>query len=74
MYSCVCRREFIDLVGLFGGYCLTPDAFFIIRSKAAQKNSRRTDLVYSKAVCSPKTHRIADFLDQRQTSIIAAPQ
>ena len=27
-----------------------------------------------KGGCGPKTHRIADFFDQRQTSIIATPQ
>ena len=40
--------------------------------KAAQKNSRRPDHVYSKAVRSPKTNRIAKCFDQRQRFIIAA--
>ena len=40
MYSCVFWCEFIDLVGFFGCYYLTP----VTRSKGP-------DLVYSKAVC-----------------------
>ena len=35
MYSCVFWCEFIDLVGFFGCYCLTPVTLFIIRSKGS---------------------------------------
>ena len=35
MYSCVFWCEFIDLVGFFGCYCLTPVPLFIIRSKGS---------------------------------------
>ena len=45
---------------------------YIIRSKGGiEKTADGPDLVYSKAVSGPKTHLIADFFDQRQTSIIA---
>ena len=33
MYSCVFWREFVDLVGFLGCYCLNPVTLFIIRSK-----------------------------------------
>ena len=73
MQSFVLWCEFIDLVSLFGRYCLTPVTLFIIRSKGSmhRKTAGGPDLIYSKAVCGPKTHRIAEFFDQRQTSIIA---
>ena len=32
MYSCVLWCQFIDLVGVFSFYCLTPVTLFIIRS------------------------------------------
>ena len=38
MYFCAFWCEFINLVGFFGSYRLTPVTFFIIRSReAAQK-------------------------------------
>ena len=33
MYSCVFWRKFIDQIGFFGCYCLTPVTLFIIRVK-----------------------------------------
>ena len=62
MYSYVFWSEFINLDGFFGSYCLTLVTFFIIRSKGStEKQPSVRNLVYSKAVCGPKTHRIADF-------------
>ena len=55
MHSCAFRCEFIDLVFCFFG------------STEKQPAVRTLYQVYSKAVCGSKTHRIADFLDQRQT-------
>ena len=62
MYSWVFWCEFIDLVGLFGCYCLTPVTLFIIRSKGStEKQAAVRTLSTRSAVCDPKTHRIADF-------------
>ena len=62
MYSYVFWCEFIDLVGFFGNYCLTLVTFLIIRRKGStEKQPSVWNLVYSKAVCGLKTHRIADF-------------
>ena len=36
-YSCVFWREFIDLIGFFGCYCLTPNTLYIIRSKGIRE-------------------------------------
>ena len=60
MYSSVFWFEISDLV--------------VFLAVIIQKNSRRSGPCLFKGGCGPKTHRIADFFDQRQTSIIATPQ
>ena len=64
MYSCVFGSEFIDLVGFFSCYCLTPVTLFIIRSKGP-------DLVYSKAVCGPYLIKIMIFSVRRPQYFIS---
>ena len=39
MFSCVFWCEFIDLVGFFGCYCLTPVTLILIRSKGQHRNT-----------------------------------
>ena len=75
MYSCVFWCGFIHLVG-FLAVILCDPCHSLQNTKERQHRKKqpavRPDLVYlkvSKAVSGPKTHRIAYFLDKRQSSI-----
>ena len=58
MYSCVFWSEFIDLIGFFLPV-LCGRCHSLYNNKGSTE--KQPDLVYSKAVCGPKTHRIGDF-------------
>ena len=64
MYSCVFWFKISDLV-IF--WLLLFDPCHSLHNTEKQPAVRIGG-------CGPKTHRIADFFDQRQTSIIATPQ
>ena len=75
MYSCVFWCEFIAVYSVFWLLLFHPcHSVHNTKWRQHRKTAGGPDLVYLKAVCGLKTHRIADFFDQRQTSIIAAPQ
>ena len=72
MHSCVFLVRIHRFSRFFGSILWPLSLHSQDEVKAAQKNSRRPDHVYSKAVRSPKTNRIAKCFDQRQRFIIAA--
>lgn len=63
MYFCVFQGEFINVVN-FLLYCITPVILDIHKTKSRlhRKTASSWDIAYLKAVCSLKTHPIADFL------------
>ena len=66
MNSCVFGSEFIDLVGFFVCYSLTPASLFVIQSKGSTETQPGgPDLVYSKAVCGPYLITIMIFSVRR---------
>ena len=72
MHSCVFLVWILRFSRFFGSILWPLSLHSQDEVKAAQKNSRRPDHVYSKAVRSPKINRIAKCFDQRQRFIIAA--